>query len=93
MFCNQCEQTVQEKGCTTVGVCGKSEKTAAMQDLLTYAVRGFCQVAVAGRKLNVHDPDADRFVLKAMFLTLTNVNFDPVRFKKIIKETVAKRED
>jgi hypothetical protein len=33
MFCYQCEQTKDQKGCTTVGVCGKDANTAALQDL------------------------------------------------------------
>ncbi len=40
MFCNQCEQTAQGAGCTKQGVCGKNAEVAALQDLLTYAVRG-----------------------------------------------------
>ena len=34
MFCNQCEQTSKGTGCTTVGVCGKKPKVAALLDLL-----------------------------------------------------------
>lgn len=33
MFCYQCEQTKDQTGCTTVGVCGKDANTAALQDL------------------------------------------------------------
>lgn len=33
MFCFQCEQTKDQSGCTTVGVCGKDANTAALQDL------------------------------------------------------------
>jgi hypothetical protein len=33
MFCYQCEQTKDQTGCTTVGVCGKDSNTAALQDL------------------------------------------------------------
>ena len=35
MFCNQCEQTAKG-GCTKVGVCGKSDSTSTLQDLLLY---------------------------------------------------------
>lgn len=92
MFCNQCEQTVQGKGCTHVGVCGKDGETAALQDLLTYTIRGFSQVAVTGRQRGISDPDADRLLLKALFATLTNVNFNPDRLKLMIEKTVEKRE-
>lgn len=33
MFCYQCEQTKDQTGCTTVGICGKDANTAALQDL------------------------------------------------------------
>jgi hydroxylamine reductase len=55
MFCHQCEQTVPGSGCTKQGVCGKSPQAAALQDLLTYAVRGLSQLAVAGRGIGVVD--------------------------------------
>ena len=93
MFCNQCEQTIQDSGCTKAGVCGKNHETASLQDLLTFAVRGLSQVAVAGREAGVDDVDVNRFTLKAIFSTLTNVNFDPDRLRSLIKETVARREE
>ena len=34
MFCYQCEQTAGGKGCTKMGVCGKTPEVAALQDLL-----------------------------------------------------------
>lgn len=91
MFCNQCEQTAKG-GCTIVGVCGKKPEVAALQDLLTYAVRGLSQVAVAGRQSGVNDTDVNRFFVKAIFATLTNVNFDPARLETLIRETVERRE-
>lgn len=40
MFCFQCEQTRLRKGCTTVGVCGKTSQVAELQDLLVHIVKG-----------------------------------------------------
>lgn len=91
MFCNQCEQTV-EGGCTKIGVCGKNSEVAALQDLLTYAVRGLCHFAVAGRTAGINIEDINRFTMKAIFATLTNVNFDPNRLETFIRATVEKRE-
>jgi hydroxylamine reductase (hybrid-cluster protein) len=34
MFCYQCEQTANGKGCTRLGVCGKTPEIANLQDLL-----------------------------------------------------------
>ncbi len=92
MFCNQCEQTAQGTGCTKVGVCGKDPATAALQDLLTYAVRGLSHVAAEGRSKGVVDPEVNRFTVKAIFATLTNVDFDPARFEEWVREAVQLRE-
>jgi hydroxylamine reductase len=92
MFCYQCEQTAKGEGCTKIGVCGKQPDVAALQDLLIYAVKGLAVVAVEGRKVGVVDEAVDLFACKAVFSTLTNVDFDPARFVKLINETVANRK-
>lgn len=92
MFCFQCEQAAKGEGCTKIGVCGKTGDVAALQDLLMYAVKGLSQVAVEGRKVGVNDDDANDFTSKAVFSTLTNVDFDPERFVELIGECVAKRD-
>ena len=92
MFCNQCEQTAKGIGCTKIGVCGKSEDTAALQDLLTYAVQGLSLVAEDGRKHGVVDPAVNRFTAEAVFACLTNVDFDPLRFQAWINKAVQLRE-
>lgn len=86
MFCYQCEQTAKGEGCTKVGVCGKQPEVAALQDLLTYTVKGLSQVAVAARKAGVVDDSINRFTCEAIFSTLTNVDFDPDRFVGLIRE-------
>ncbi|MDO9574255.1 MAG: hydroxylamine reductase [Candidatus Contubernalis sp.] len=84
MFCNQCEQTAKGTGCTVSGVCGKKPEVAALQDLLLYAVKGLSIYANEGRKIGVVDQEVNRFTTKALFTTLTNVNFDPERFQEYI---------
>ncbi len=93
MFCNQCEQTAKGTGCTKVGVCGKTEDVAALQDLLTYALQGLALVAVEGRKVGVVDQAINRYTAEATFACLTNVDFDPARFENWINTTVQLRED
>ncbi|AKS38456.1 hypothetical protein AFK25_07785 [Anoxybacillus gonensis] len=39
MFCHQCEQT-PTGGCTVVGVCGKDETIASLQDTIVFALKG-----------------------------------------------------
>ncbi|MDR2549804.1 MAG: hydroxylamine reductase [Desulfobulbus sp.] len=92
MFCNQCEQTAKGTGCTIVGVCGKNEEVADLQDLLTHALQGLSLYALEGRKLSIVDDATDLFVLEAIFSTLTNVDFDPDRFVALIKRAVELRE-
>ena len=51
MFCYQCQETVGNKGCTQIGVCGKKPETAALQDVLVYVTKGLAQVATKVRAL------------------------------------------
>ena len=92
MFCYQCEQTAKGQGCTKIGVCGKQPDVAALQDLLNYIVKGLSQVAVEGRSVGVNDQEINHFTSKAIFSTLTNVDFDPERFVDLINEAVEKRD-
>jgi hydroxylamine reductase len=92
MFCNQCEQTAKGTGCTQIGVCGKSDDVAALQDLLTYCVQGLSLVAVEARKAGIADNGIDRFTLQAIFGCLTNVDFDQARFQAWINTAVEYRE-
>ena len=92
MFCNQCEQTAKGGGCSTIGVCGKNESVSNLQDLLIHAVQGLALYAAEGRKLGIVDEEADLFTMEAIFSTLTNVDFDPVRFQEMINRAVELRE-
>lgn len=92
MFCYQCEQTAKGKGCDKMGVCGKDPEVAALQDLLVYALTGLSVVAVEGRKAGIIDSEINVFTAKALFSTLTNVNFDPERIVELIKKCVNLRE-
>ncbi|WP_417910373.1 hydroxylamine reductase [Candidatus Electronema sp. PJ] len=93
MYCNQCEQTAKGTGCTTAGVCGKNNELADIEDVLIYALCGLAFFARESRRLGKLDQDIDRFVMKAVFSTLTNVNFDPDRFAVLIGRTVELREE
>lgn len=69
MFCFQCEQTAQGKGCTISGVCGKKPDTANLQDELTNAI---IELANCGEK---NDTNTE-LLTDGLFTTITNVNFD-----------------
>ncbi|WP_418496137.1 hydroxylamine reductase [Coprobacter sp.] len=76
MFCFQCQEAARGTGCTVKGVCGKEPQTAAYMDLLLYAVRGIAVVNRTLREKGAADSEIDRFVLDALFCTITNANFD-----------------
>jgi len=86
MFCNQCEQTARGVACTTVGVCGKNAEVSALQDLVIEAVVGLSLWAVEARRLGIVDVDTDRHVYKAIFHTVTNVDFDPSSLDRVIRD-------
>ncbi|HAM35028.1 MAG TPA: hydroxylamine reductase [Elusimicrobia bacterium] len=92
MFCYQCEQTSKGTGCTVAGVCGKDATTAALQDLLVHATKGLAMHAFRARGLGVKDAEVDRFVLEALFTTVTNVNFDAQRVRGFILRAAALRD-
>jgi hydroxylamine reductase len=73
-------------------VCGKEPEVAALQDLLIYVLKGLSQYAVEGRKVGINDRDINVFTSKAVFSTLTNVDFDPDRFVALINRTVELRD-
>ncbi|OGR04383.1 MAG: hydroxylamine reductase [Deltaproteobacteria bacterium RIFOXYD12_FULL_50_9] len=91
MNCNQCEQVGKGGVCSKIGVCGKQPEVAALQDLLIHVSQGLSQVAVAGRAHGVVDQEVNRFVRKAVFSTLTNVDFDPARLGVLIGKAVELR--
>jgi len=76
-------------GCTIRGVCGKDAETAALQDLVVFAVKKIAQYAHRARNLGKKDPEIDRFILQALFTTVTNVNFDPERVKDVADKAVS----
>ena len=76
MFCYPCEQTAGGKGCTKLGVCGKTTEIAALQDLLIYQIKGISFYANQVIEKGVFYKEIVIFIENALFTTLTNVNFD-----------------
>ena len=75
MFCYQCEQT-PKGGCTKVGVCGKNEDLASLQDTIIFGLKGVAAYATHARELGAIDPEVDGITQEALYFTLTNVNFN-----------------
>ena len=93
MFCNQCEQTAKGVACTTVGVCGKKEDVAALQDLLVQALRGLAVAAIDATARGIDTSEAGRFTADSLFTTLTNVDFEDASIAEKIDEAVRLREE
>ncbi len=92
MFCYQCEQTYRGTGCTDLGVCGKDDTTATLQDLLVFAAKGIAMYAHRARQAGAADPAIDSFVIDCLFATGTNVNFDPERLASLIASAATVRD-
>ncbi|HQF76457.1 MAG TPA: hydroxylamine reductase [Syntrophales bacterium] len=92
MFCYQCEQTAKGEACTKGGVCGKPHDVASLQDLLIHALIGLSTAATEAGKRGIVDRETDVFTVKALFSTLTNVNFDAARFVDLIGQAVRRRD-
>lgn len=89
MFCYQCQETAGNKGCSKVGVCGKNESVANLQDLLIYTTKGLAGLVVKKGKAcaKVYDRISNN-----LFITITNANFDESAILDAIKKTMAFKE-
>ena len=79
MFCYQCEQTANSKGCTVTGVCGKSAETANLQDELTSKIIEFAN-CVEYSEANIS------LIIETLFATITNVNFDNNSLRNLLEK-------
>ena len=86
MFCFQCQETANNSGCTVRGVCGKSEITANLQDLLIFVLKGISIYGLEVNRFERIDKNIGLFVAKSLFATITNTNFDDERIISLIKE-------
>ncbi len=75
MFCYQCEQT-PKGGCTKIGVCGKNEDIASLQDTIIFGLKGVAAYATHARQLGYIDSEVDGITQEGLYTTLTNVNFN-----------------
>ena len=83
MFCYQCEQTADCRGCLNQGVCGKKAETANLQDELTSKTIEFANCAP-------FNEENTNLIIESLFTTITNVNFDDKSIKQLIQELINK---
>lgn len=93
MFCYQCQETAGNKGCTRMGVCGKTAEVANLQDLLLYVLKGLSFYNLKAKDNGIVNEAADKFIVESLFMTLTNVNFDKNVFLSSIKKGLELREN
>jgi hydroxylamine reductase len=93
MFCNQCQETAKNTGCTINGVCGKRENTANIQDLLIFACQGLSFAAIEARRKGLRTEAESRHITNCLFMTITNANFDDTSLIKAIRDCLKLRDD
>ena len=77
MFCRQCQETFANVGCTRGGVCGKKPHTARLMDEMIAALEDLAVERKPSHELG-------RFVSQALFMTLTNTNFDDEWLREVL---------
>ncbi len=89
MFCYQCQETFQNKGCTQAGVCGKKSDVALAQDLLIYVTKGISAVTTQLRaESKPVKSRVNHSITLNLFVTITNANFDRDAIFKRIEQTL-----
>ena len=89
MFCFQCQETAGCKGCTMMGVCGKTPEVAGLQDLLIYVTKGLAAVTSRLRaEGQAVVREVNHLVTLNLFVTITNANFDAEAVRKRLEETL-----
>jgi len=91
MFCNQCQETAKNTGCTINGVCGKREETANIQDLLIFACQGLAFTTIEARKQGIDTNTESRHIVNCLFMTITNANFNDRAIMQAIRECISYR--
>lgn len=89
MFCFQCQETAKGTGCDLMGVCGKTPEVSNIQDLLLFVTRGIAVYNNKLRKEGKSSRRADKYIVDAMFISITNANFDFEAIKNKVKEGLA----
>lgn len=93
MFCFQCQEAINCKGCTVNGACGKKETTANLQDLLIHMLKGIAIYEEHAQTKGKENHENRVFIMESLFATITNANFDEARFNDLIKQAIKIRNN
>ncbi|MCK5898213.1 MAG: hydroxylamine reductase [Methylococcales bacterium] len=91
MFCYHCQEAKKNKACDTAGICGKKAPLSSLQDLLVYTLKGLAFYAVKAQESQLDLTRCNQFSVRALYATVTNVNFDSAEFVGLITESVQRR--
>ena len=86
MFCFQCQEAAKNLGCEIKGVCGKTDDVANLQDLLLYVTKGVAWWSQKADEAGIENPEAEKYIIDSMFITITNANFDRNKIIAKIRE-------
>ncbi|WP_066633393.1 hydroxylamine reductase [Labilibacter marinus] len=93
MFCYQCQEAAKGTGCTVKGVCGKTDEVAALQDVLLFVSKGVAHVNALASKNDLGSDKAYKYMVDALFITITNANFDGGKIEAKINEGIQLRDE
>lgn len=94
MFCFQCQETAANKGCTKMGVCGKTPRVSNMQDMLIWISKGISQITTGLREEGVTvSKEVNHMITLNLFTTITNANFDEAAIVEKIVKTINVKEE
>lgn len=93
MFCFQCQETANNKGCTVKGVCGKTAEVADLQDNLVFVTKGLAQVKNRIKDLGDRLEEVDGRIADNLFTTITNANFSAESIEEYIDATLDLKEE
>lgn len=93
MFCFQCQETANNKGCTVKGVCGKTAEVADLQDNLVFVTKGLAQVKNRIKDLGDRLEEVDGRIVDNLFTTITNANFSAESIEEYIDATLDLKEE
>jgi hydroxylamine reductase len=93
MFCYQCQEAAKGTGCTIKGVCGKTPETSGLLDMLIYTTKGISILANIARNNGIEKEEANKFTIDALFISITNANFDNERIISEIRKGIEIREN
>ncbi|RRD40975.1 hydroxylamine reductase [Leptotrichia sp. OH3620_COT-345] len=86
MFCFQCQEAAKNIGCTVKGICGKTDEVSNLQDILVFVVKAVANYSSQLRKNGKRYKKVDEYLFRALFITITNANFDGKEIIEAIKE-------